>query len=341
MRAAVARALETAQILAGGARSRSASAEERRRPAAVDGAQHTPLLGAGVAVRGGSDGNLIEYNIIANNQDGVVIAGAGSDRNVIHDNDIGRYILAVVPNTRHGVLIEGGLDTQVLTNSVAENAQSGIVISSTTNNRAVVAGNSIYHQHANGIMLAGNTGLNTLRDNNVYANGGYGILLTGTSMLNGISGGAIYDNGGAGIAEGGSAGANLWSRLSMYGNRGLGIDKKADGVPAGPYPVIQSYLRAASGITVTGVASPSLTVELYRVAADPSGYGEGKQYVGEAIADGTGRWRIADPAGPGCYTAQMYGVVGMFFPFASEFARNTPCVFLPLLAIVCPLRSSV
>src|SRR5262249_4056584 len=88
--------------------------------------------GSGSAARGVSSCHRIEHNTIGNNQDGIVIAGTGTSRNHIEGNYVGRFLLATIPNNRNGILIDGAAsNTDIITNTVGGNTQSGIVISGT------------------------------------------------------------------------------------------------------------------------------------------------------------------------------------------------------------------
>jgi hypothetical protein len=157
-----------------------------------------------------------------------------------------------------------------------------------------------------------------------------GVLITGTT---------IYDNGEAGIRERGGAASNRWSHVSIYDNGGLGIDTDDEGVSGGTLPQVTA-VNVVPGV-ISGTASPSIpplfyvSVELYRVAPDPSGHGEGKTYVGQATVDSEGHWAIMDPSGAdGCYTAfQTSRFIGTTVVYhSSEFGPNSCRSFLPLVA---------
>jgi hypothetical protein len=156
-----------------------------------------------------------------------------------------------------------------------------------------------------------------------------GVLITGTT---------IYGNGGAGIRERKGAVFNHWSHVSLYDNGGLGIDTDDEGVSSGTLPRVTAVNVVPDVISGTASASTppffQVDVELYRVAPDPSGHGEGKTYVGRATVDAEGHWAITDPAGAdGCYTAfQTSRFIGLTLVFASsEFGPNSCRGFLPLV----------
>jgi hypothetical protein len=95
----------------------------------------------------------------------------------------------------------------------------------------------------------------------------------------------------------------------------------------------------AGQITVSGTATPAglhaAQVEVYTVSPDPSGFGEGKIYLGTANVDNAGHWTLSFPgAEPGCYTAfqgikNWGGIVT-----SSEFGPSSCQVFLYLPVVV-------
>jgi hypothetical protein len=156
-----------------------------------------------------------------------------------------------------------------------------------------------------------------------------GILITGTT---------IYNNGEAGIRERSGAVFNRWSHVSLYDNGGLGIDTEDEGASSGTLPRVTAVNVLPNVISGTASASLPLliqvSVELYRVAPDPSGHGEGKTYVGRTNVDLEGNWAITDPGGAdGCYTAfQTVRFVGLNLLYSSsEFGPNSCRGFLPLV----------
>ena len=142
---------------------------------------------------------------------------------------------------------------------------------------------------------------------NVIAfNGKAGVVLT-TSFLYGSS---------FGLPNGVTISGN-----SIFDNAGPGIDLGGDGVtpnnPAGsptganllqPYPVLTSATPTPTGSLISGtldaMPSTSYTVELFsNPAADPSGYGQGKTYLGSTVvttdAAGHAAFSFATPANLG------------------------------------------
>ena len=307
----------------------------------------------------GRGGNTIGGNTIG------VHLRAGANNNTVWGNDIGRSAGETSPvlNTT-GILIEDGVYNTFLGSSSAANYHNviagngtGVVISDA--NRAFLYGNIIgisptlgnlgtglvLHRAVtntlfenalswnggDGARLEAGANSNDIEANTVIGNDGNGFALI-SSTLNVISGTVIAANAGDGIRVNTGAEVNFWNRLSVYNNGGLGIDKQAniDGthIPNPPTATIKSVNRATG--VVTGTATGSVlfiltSVQLYRLALDPSGYGEGAQYVGSDVTDSDGNWSITDTNAVlrqvGCYTVLVD--VAVLVPLGtSEFGRN-------------------
>lgn len=139
------------------------------------------------------------------------------------------------------------------------------------------------------------------------------------------------------IGERNGAGFNVWTEVGIHDNGGLGIDKSAnnDGqnIVNAPNLTIDS-INKQTGV-VSGHADASVLgtvrVELYRVAPDPSGFGEGSIFVGKTTTDVNDNWTIIDPTpaqAAGCYTA-IVTEAQLVIPFSSsEFSANTCRTFL-------------
>jgi hypothetical protein len=235
-----------------------------------------------------------------------------------------------LPNRYDGIAIIGGFTNTVggftLDNYVMFNGGSGIYL-----NGGTYITNSAKH--------------NLIAHNAVISNTGYGIIvdggISGTTTYNVISRTLIANNGYDGIGERNGATLNTWSEVSISGNGGLGIDKSAssDSTNVVNPPVLSfSSINKNTGV-VSGhaEASPvSVKVELYRVAPDPSGYGEGWSFVGRATADVSGNWTITDPSpgiANGCYTAFVTRSLPLALipPSSTEFSINTCRTFLPMV----------
>ena len=288
---------------------------------------------AGIGVLAGSHGNQLFNNMIGRNQDGIVITGSGSNANVITNNQIGKISPFNVPNTRNGILIDAGTQaTQVLNNLIALNLGAGVVVSGTGAGGHLIQDNMIEHNGAEGVLLRGSTSNNTLQDNDIFFNGSAGVYLADTVTNNSVVGGQIYQNTGAGIAEGPATGTNWWSQVNIYDNGRLGIDRLANGIPDAPYPTITGFASWVGGsLLVSGEAGAGSWVELYRLAPDPSGFGEGRVWVSTSVTNASGHWQLAVTGGGGCFTAFERTLLPSGWD-SSEFGPNTSCVYLPFIA---------
>jgi hypothetical protein len=189
---------------------------------------------------------------------------------------------------------------------------------------------------------------NSVTSNTIASNLGDGIDLVGPATSNNlISGTLIYGNGLDGICEDHAASDNVWTHVSIHQNGGLGINKNGDCTSqpgqsetiAPPYPVITSVNLATH--VVRGTANASLacpffcvTVELYRVFPNPTGFGEGQTFVGTTTTDGSGNWSLTDPSfSGGCYTAFQTTYKLLFLSaheYSSEFGPDNCRTWLPL-----------
>jgi hypothetical protein len=87
------------------------------------------------------------------------------------------------------------------------------------------------------------------------------------------------------------------------------------------------FASSLNGMTIT-----SVTVDGGNVT-DPSGYGEGKTFVGSTDTDGFGTWSITFTGANGCFTA-FYTATSAFVKASSssEFSANTCRMSLPKVA---------
>jgi hypothetical protein len=287
--------------------------------------QEAPYVYIGRNKAGGSAGNWI----------GVSRGGANIGNN-------GRGITVCCTSVTTGGQIHG--------NHIANNALEGIHFNEVSG--ATVSNNDIFNNSGAGIRLF-NTRNVELTDNTSHGNGSSGIWLDQSAppapLLthdNHILGGAYYQNGGSGISESSYADANTWSQISTYANFGLGIDKKDNGSPDLPSVTLDSITPAPQGVLVNGTLTGLVNlddvyrIELYRIAADPTGNGEGRYYLGSTNVTwniaGNYHWSIPNPSGMGCYTAVVTHSVLLSIPStSSEFSANlgTLCkqVYLPSL----------
>ncbi len=273
-------------------------------------------FGNGVSILGGATGNRIggpnagDRNLIANSfGDGVQLkSGTG---NVIQGNYIGTNLngTEAIGNYGNGVsVLTGG--NRVVGNLLSGNYGDGADVEADAN---TIYGNFVGTQAdglaalanlADGICIDGSGnvvgGAEVGKGNVIAFNIGNGITVK-SGVGNAIRGNSIYAN-----ASGDP------------GYPGIGIDLGYDGVTlndstghAGAnlnqnFPVLTAAKRSGSSMTVDGTlaAAPSrsFTIDFYTdVAADPSGYGQGRTYVGSVVV-------TTDAAGSASFHGTLDGV---------------------------------
>jgi parallel beta-helix repeat protein len=282
--------------------------------------------GAGVGIYNRTAGNLIQGNFIGTdvsgtkalpNRSGVDLFD-GSAHNTIADNVVsgnalaGFYVGSDYTTIAHNII---GLDAAAA--APVPNGQGIVTIGSSHN---LIGG---ANAAADGNIIAGN------RDTAVYigSGGGAGNRITGNS---------IFDNG------------------------GLGIDLNGDGVtantPGGPhfgpnmlqnFPVITSAITDGAAVGVSGtlnsIPGSAFTLDFYASPSpDPSGYGEGKLYLGSTQAgtdaSGDATFSASFDAGiaPGQWlTATATAADGS----TSEFSLARPIAAAPAPAVTAALFS--
>jgi parallel beta-helix repeat protein len=295
---------------------------------ALTGLQSVPNLD-GVTVVAGT-GNIVENNVISGNDDaGVIVSSAG---NRITGNLIGTTAsgTAALANAHDGIeLFVTAPDTIIDGDLVSGNGGHGIVVDGANN---IIASNSI------GTDINGQSAI---------PNAGHGILFRVAAVNNIAAGNTIAFNGRAGVVVkgAGSIGNRIVSN-SIFANGRLGIDLGDNGVtpntPNNPlnFPVLdQAEIEEGSTeLTVVGVAPPGSTVQFFIADPDPSGFGEGKTYLGN---DTEGSAYDLDPSIGGfrfVIPLSMLGIVGegtlitataTSAAGTSEFSANLAVTALP------------
>lgn len=271
--------------------------------AAANGSSALGNNGAGVSVAGAS-GIQIEGNLISGNTGPGLILQSNAQNTLVTRNIIGLNAgaSAKVGNSSYGIYVPNGNNSVIggngIGNTIAGNDQGGIFISGSSTNNGIYGnsigtneggsgglGNSMFGVHislapGNEIGDAG-SGLGNL----IAGNGADGIYVTGESATgNAIRANSIRDNGDLGID---------------LGNNGVTPNDPGD-PDAGPnglqnFPVVTAVSSNGSQTQFTGTLN-SLPNRTFRIdfysspACDPSGYGEGRIYVG---------WRDVNTNGAG------------------------------------------
>jgi hypothetical protein len=196
--------------------------------------------------------------------------------------------------------------------SYSYNALKGISIKDRASNNTV-SQNVVGSNKQGGIVLD-NLGQGVPTGNRIL-NNRVGISRNGTAIGNVLSGihiisaqttvigpGNIVANNPVGIQiDGTDSDRNKITRNSIYNNTNLGIDLAPTGVTpndsgdgdSGPneqlnFPVLQT----ASTQQVTGTACGGCTVEIFIADNGANAYGEGKTFVGSAVASSNGIFKV-------------------------------------------------
>jgi Astacin (Peptidase family M12A) len=264
---------------------------------------------AGVAIYGGSQGNLIggtsagARNIISDNGTyGVTLGAAGTSGNIIEGNLIGTDItgtnaLGNPPTPIYGANVE-------IQDGASGNFIGGI---------APGAGNVIAFSGAPGITLfETDTTNNAIRGNSIFSNTSLGIDLN----YDGVTPNHV----------GFQAGPNDLQN----------------------YPIITNAIGYGGVTVVAGtlnsLPNKSYSIDIYRnLTADPTGYGQGQFYLGtvSVSTDGSGNAKFAYTNSSGNFAGQNISVTAVSAGGdTSEFSADYPAAAGPAAQFTGPYQSS-
>jgi parallel beta-helix repeat protein len=281
--------------------------------------------GTGIAISSAS-GTVIEENLIGTNPSGTAVLGNG-------------YNGVEIQNQSSNTVIGGTASGSG--NVIGGNQGDGVVISQLYHATGNLVEGNFIGVSAAGVALP-NTGNGVSFDLSwALSTTDSGATVGGTATG---AGNVIANNNQSGVAVGTAGVASIRvaiTRNSISANGGPGIDLAPQGTvncttsPPGPNdylpcPVIQQ----ASTTQISGTACPGYTVEVFIASgeADDQGHGEGKTFLGSAIASGTGgTWTLS--LSPGqlsagqLVTATATGTgSGTTAAETSEFAANVTAV---------------
>jgi hypothetical protein len=304
-----------------------------------------------------SSHDLIEGNFIGTDAAGTqsLPNGTGIELDVSDSNTIGGTAAGA------GNIISGNLSDGIgfSSTTVIEGAgtiEAGFFYLSSIDN--IIEGNLIGTDPTGTIALGNN-------NNGIEIDGGSNNTIGGTSAG---AGNVIAFNGDSGIniialysvsgtsADGPNAIDDTISGNSIFANGKLGIDLDNDGVtpnnPAGsssganllqPYPLLTSATLTNAGtlISATLDASPSTsyTVEFFASpVADPSGFGQGKTYLGSAVVttDATGHASFSFTSGLDLLGQAISATATDPSGNTSEFARDVTVGYVTTTSLIGP-----
>jgi hypothetical protein len=297
--------------------------------AAVNNFQNTGVWGfasTNLTVGGTANGagNLIGANVA----EGVLLS-SGAIGTVVQGNFIGTNT-AGTPAIANGfgVLLNTGATnntiggtTSAAGNVISGNTTDGVELSGSGTSGNTVEGNYIGTNAAGDAALGNSSGV-------YVTNGATNNTIGGTAAG---AGNVIAFNSGAGISiDAPGDDQNSVRQNRLIGNAGLGIDVGLRGVtPNDPgdtdgyinAPVITSASIRNELIDVRGFARPGSIIEFYVAGVDPSGFGQGTEYIGTGIE---GSQQDGDPA-IGSYSSPLRGLnVGSDTTSAFHFTLPVP-----------------
>lgn len=243
-------------------------------------------------------------NVISGNPQGMTLNV--STNSIIEGNYIGVDATGAASFNTTGAGIDfgtGSRDNVIRGNVISGNGYFGITIFNTGSTGNRIVGN---------LIGTDATGTAAVRN----ANAGIGISVSGNEVggADEADGNVIAFNGQQGVSVFSSTTGTLIRKNRIFRNSQLGIDLSADGVTAndatdadiGPnqlqnYPVITAATIGVSDVQITGylqsAANQAFEVDFFASAvADPTGNGEGEQYLGSAVVntgvDGRGDFAV-------------------------------------------------
>ena len=267
------------------------------------------VVGIGIGVNGTNNliggtaagaGNLISGNLNA----GVALGGSGNASNVVQGNLIGTDATGTAPIPNGSALGNGsGISVQGNNNIIGGTAPgAGNVIANTLGSFARSG-----QGHGSGVVVYVGTG-HTIRGNSIYSNGGLGIDLKDDGVT-----------------------------PNRACNTGFGPNNLQN------FPVLTSAVILGASTRITGTLnskpSATYTVDFYaNDACDPSGYGQGKTWLGSAPvmtdASCNGSFDVTLPVAPSAQSTltatatDSGGNTSEFstcLSFAAQYYTVTPC----------------
>jgi CSLREA domain-containing protein len=292
----------------------------------------------GIVLNVGADDTLVggagpnEGNVLsANHNVGLYSQANGT---VLYGNIIGldQTGTSALPNEGNGIylteenyIVGGSASGQG--NVISGNDHCGIWIS---DQGSVIQGNKIGTDISGSIMIPNSYcgieseaypitigGLNPGEGNIIMGNGSIGVWIDDLGRSNTVAGNTIALNGKHGIEITTYDGSdkNTFTRNSIYANGDLGIETNWENNNIQP-PALSTGL----GTIITGSACPNCLIEFFIADPDPTGFGEGKEFIGDGYTNGVGSFSIPTSGAGFCtpITATATDADGN----TSEFSQN-------------------
>lgn len=285
---------------------------------------------------------VVENNQIGTTPDGMGIGHPASIAGILMDgvnnvttirNNLIAGVLAWAvpphaPSYQIGAAIRiggSGSGLQIVGNKIGLNALNEPVLGSITGIETLHQG---YPSGVQNVVIGGSA---AGEGNEIAGHLGAGISVTNTFGGVRISSNSIHDNGGIGI--------DLVTPLFEYGvttNDALDVDSGGNGLQN--FPLIGSVSGTSSSTTVQGTlssqASQVFTLEFFASpTCDPTGYGEGKTYLGATNvmtdASGNAAFSVTLPVGPSPNSVLTATATQNATGNTSEFSACTAITYPP------------
>ncbi len=248
---------------------------------------------------------VTDSTLSRNNDAGVGVFVNDLDNVTVNGNTVSE-------NKSHGIHLSlaGTLsDSRVTNNILNGNSSQAINLIGVSSIDTTVEDNMVSNTMSQGINLlfTGPLSGSSIRSNTVTGSAFDGIYVTGTAALPSV----IAENTVSGSGRDGihvrSESIHTITRNSVFSNGQLGIDLVKDGEPnpgvtlndvgdgdTGPNGLLNfPVLNGVSLDSVVGTACANCLVELFLSDNDPSGYGEGQQFLRGATANGVGDFAVS------------------------------------------------
>jgi CSLREA domain-containing protein len=183
-------------------------------------------------------------------------------------------------------------------------------------------GNLIKGNNGNGFYTRDLGHSNILENNTIIMNSGDGVLMEYYSGAHFLKNNTIANNGGNGIRLDDKTSRNTFTQNSIYDNAGRGINL-GNNYPKKDYNnnhIQPPELDSPDGSAISGTACSLCKIEVFIAKPDPSGAGEGKEYLGYGYSDIYGDFSI--PIGVGEYCIPLTATATDTDGNTSEFSDN-------------------
>lgn len=243
--------------------------------AQISGLAIANYAGAGIYA-GGGDGPVLRGNLIGTDATGTIDVSAFGNGIELLSNGTNNTIGGSSPTTRNVI---SGVNTGITTAAGATTANSNVIQNNLIG--TAVNGSSPLPNSVNGVVLESDN--NTIANNTIAFNAQKGVVILAAGTGNRISANSIFSNG--------TTAAHIGIDL---GDNGVTANDTGDGDLANGqqnYPVLTAASTSTIQGTLNSTANATITLEFFsNSVAEPSGFGEGRTYLGSlnVVTNGSG-----------------------------------------------------